>query len=264
MDIENQKNNPFDPGIDLLLDYQEGLVDADTAARIEDVLNNSEMHRDMMAGIRSLYSEYEGDREKVEKMLSGFETIATPSILKYILSKYRTQGITTVALVILILILSFSLTFIFRRSDPIQVILNDELNHPREMLITERNPDSDSSLDQSWQNANDLYQEKAFSSTADTLRMLIDKGEDTDMAHLYLGICCLAQENPDIKCAVDQLTPISNGNGKYQEHAYWYLAIVHLLNDDETQAILILTDIVGRDEGHFRQLKSKKILDILD
>lgn len=112
-----------------------------------------------------------------------------------------------------------------------------------------------------WQKAVLAYDHKSYAEAVELLKKVLadPQFEDTDFAHLYLGLSLMSDKRPQE--AAKAFGNVRKSSMLYPD-AHWYKALAILASNDATQARLVL-GIIAKDDSHHQQKKAADILEKL-
>lgn len=251
---------PQDPyNNELLIDYLEGLLDSATHHRIEAYLRENEYEKERFDGLRQLYKEYNGDREKVldyleqarSKSFAAFQarrgksipTIDLPSQAQEESSTatqplYRKWLPLSIAASLIVLVAAYFLFYSGSSPTELATTWSQEPYPAPEVLRS-----SSAALIESWVEA---YEDRRFADAAQLLEAELTKSTPPKAGeYFFAGITYLQPPSPDLDKAIQYLKLAQQTDPAYEEQARWYLALTYLQNKQPKEARTLLEEIVS-------------------
>ena len=101
------------------------------------------------------------------------------------------------------------------------------------------------------------FQNKKYDEAIKIFTAYLNEYPNNSQVVMYLGASYL--ESGDDTSALQTFDHLTQMNSVDKTRGYWYIALIHLKNNDQKQAVMTLENIVG-DEKNYNYLKAKEIL----
>ena len=243
---------------ELLLDYVEGLVDADTRQHIEALLAEDEDYQNVEAGIRFYYENYGDDRRQLEQYLEQFKNQLMreqlPSKTRRLNTRFLSIAATVLGLVLAVFLLRNQLT-----SQSSDRMVTAQLEPPyANLYATSRGNDTASLRNQ----ASQAYDNQDFQAVIDELEELIEHEQTAGATDFFmLGQSYLNLESPDFGRAQELFQMVLDDNPPRSliQQTQWYLALSQYQNGQKTAAKDGFEKIAN-DPSHYRQAAAQRMI----
>lgn len=227
--------------LNLLIDYVENSVTEDTRKRIDEYLGENEEERLVVDGIRTYYQKYGMDRESMLAYLQDSRDTSLAELEERTAPKRIMPQTIGWAAALLLLCLSVGAYLFVEKNNSVQSELAAYLSEPYSATIfmSDQEPAA-------WMEA---YENGDYQHASALLDNLIQGPQSHDAQLLFFaGLSHLYQQPPQPKQAIAYLSQVNDET--YGEQAQWYLALAYLLNEQPTEAKVLLEDIVANQTYH--------------
>ncbi|MEL6560686.1 MAG: hypothetical protein AAFQ94_21010 [Bacteroidota bacterium] len=261
----NEKYNRILPSLELILDYLDGILDAQASSELEKAIEGSDELKSIIEGI-SLYYESEGrDRDKLEAYVeqvrinqqlkthhSSFSQSEAKS--KSLLFNFRIAA--TIAFFLLAGL--FAIYFIIPQNN-VGDMISAHLKTPYEAPEVFRN--SAGSSDVIWSDFIAAYQNKDFEKAIAILEELPDSASSQMNARFYKGLCNLYKRPSNLTKTINHLTVVSASDHRLNEQATWFLALTYYKKREWSKAMEVFEKISR--SNLYKKKEAKQIIELL-
>ena len=106
------------------------------------------------------------------------------------------------------------------------------------------------------------YQSQAYEESSNILQELVDENNTNTIFAFSLGQSCLNQKPANLTLAKTQFEKIiAEGNSIYVPISKWYLALIHIAENNFSASREVLLDL-SKEEGNYRDKASKLLEEI--
>jgi len=251
------------PSLELLLDYLDGLLEEDSAKKIEMAIGESDELKSIVEGIK-LYYENEGqDRDKLELYIDQVR-IKFQSRAMINDHSAQTPGskvfnwLKVAAVLAFILVAGLLLIYNFISPDVDEMIAG-QIENRYDAPIAFRNGESTNEL--IWSKVLNAYEQKNYDDALNYLDKIPVNDERYIDGQFYKGLCLLYMNPVDYEKSIRYLSFVSESEHRLKEPADWFLALAYFKNNNQKQAADSFQKIVH--ENLYKKKEAKQIFSLL-
>ena len=194
-------------------------------------------------------------RANLRSKLEGFEAEAAAPVR-------RLFPLRALAIAASILALIAAGLWLFQNNQPStpQAIFADYFEPYRNPIFTRS---GENNQENTWKTATEAYASGDYAKAIDAFRESLNYEETiTYLANFYLGLSYLSQDSPQPQEAITALDQVFTSDNDYHQQALWYKALAYLNQNNKSQAILSLKELLN--QGDFKRLEAENILNSLE
>ncbi|WP_299553070.1 hypothetical protein [Seonamhaeicola sp.] len=236
------------PDLELLIDYVDGILDAEMNAKIAHHLEQSDASKNIVDGIRFYYETYGADRKGLENYLqetkdSVFSKLDIPEDQPASLKKTRTLRYYIPRIAAAVLLLMIPVFIFVYQGKSSALLIDDYLSVPYDKPPVMRGDfDQNMAL---WNKVAFQYESQNYREAIQVLDSLIRQNETRSMAHFYTGLCYLYLETPAPYKAILHLQKAIDTESPFMEQGLWYLSLAYFKAEEKDLGKKTLKRIEG-------------------
>lgn len=252
---------------ELLADYVDGLVDANTAASIERSIETDEETRSIVEGIRFFYESKSADREGLEEYLDDFADRLAQKVEAGPQRSSRGGFSSTfrIAAAVALLITAGYLFLQLNGQSGNPVIAQLEETYPGPVTTRSATPDiTEAPLFETEQSATQAYNSGDYDRAADLFYELIAARQDSDEWIFYGAISQLYDKEYEAAIGgFEQLKSLyyeRGAPGVFNQQGEWYLSLALYQGNRKEEAREIWQKISAQ-ESHYQRNAASELLE---
>lgn len=247
----------YEPSIELILDYLDGILPKKTVMELEHRMSTSEVVASMVEGASYLKSQGK-TRKEIEDYLGTLSTTPDSQTLESTNSSsfFWVKIAASVSLVILAI---FGINY-SSEEGTLQQLATSQLATPYASPDILR--DSQDQIDKLWSKAARQYKEKNYGDCIQTLTQIDQLDDDDPTSLFYLGLSNLYLEPKNLDAGIAYLEQVEQTQHLLGERASWYLGLAYLLKSQNDLAKKKFEKTIKL--GGFKSREAQELVDRLE